>query len=94
VSRKIHIAGLPVRVGAIAMQRCAWCGAVLSDCDYANTMSTSSDDPFTPFSAGHLVEVVFDGPNTVTTLLQHIDGSPMPAGFCGDDGPRLRKVTP
>jgi hypothetical protein len=92
----IHIAGFPVRVGREARQLCAWCGLMLSDCDYANIAQPEGQtgDPFHPFEVGVLVDVTKNGPVTQSIVLPHKDGGPMPAGFCGDDGKaRLRLVT-
>lgn len=33
MSALVHLAGLPVRVGDVIRQRCAWCGALIDDLD-------------------------------------------------------------
>ena len=92
----IHVAGFPVRVGYEAKQLCAWCGVILSECDYRNTAQPDGQtgDPFSPFEVGRLVEVTKDGPCTASVVLPHVDGAPMPAGFCGDLGKARLRLLP
>ena len=89
----IHVAGFPVRVGSECKQVCAWCGLVLADLDYRSTAQPAGQtgDPWHPFEMGALVDVQKDGPRTLSAVVPHEDGKPMPAGFCGDEGKaRLR----
>ena len=94
MSKVIHIAGFCVRIGSQERQRCAWCGAVLIDYDYANIAVALNPDGSVPdvgggFALGVLVAV--DG--GCKYIVPHEDGAQLPAGFCGDDGrARLRVV--
>ncbi len=49
---------------------------------------TSLEDAARGFPAGALVAVEGANPR-ILTVVEHEDGDPVPAGFCGDDAPRL-----
>lgn len=90
----IHIAGFPVRVGGHKRQRCAWCGVLLVDSIDDQLACTPPPPPGERVELAHwqpnaLVRV--DGP--MSSIVTHVDGDPIPAGWCGDEGKtRLRVV--
>lgn len=87
MSARIHIAGFAVRVGPFGRQLCAWCGARLQD--YDSRLVASSDGRGPGFwETGALVAV--DG--GASWIVAHKDGDKLPAGWCGDDRPRLHLV--
>ncbi len=95
-TRKIHIAGGVVRVGNVIRQRCAWCGHLLVDLDLANTAFESAEDAKAAavepgWEPGALISEEGTFP-VIQGVVSHDDGDKLPAGWCGDDGPRLRAV--
>lgn len=44
-SEVIHIAGLVIETGPYLRQRCAWCGAILVDCDLRRIAVPEGQDP-------------------------------------------------
>lgn len=96
MSKAIHIAGFPVRIGALRRQRCAWCDAVLIDMDL-RCIAVPDGQDLEPrfFETGELIEVVTDGGFTSQTLVAHENGAPLPREACGfpkDELPALRVV--
>jgi hypothetical protein len=90
---KIHIVGFPVRVGNHQRQLCAWCGYVLVDDNLEQVMVAPNEDGSPGaapgvFTMGQLVSVSEESGLRCMSLLAHVDGMPLPAGFCGDDGRR------
>lgn len=75
----LHIAGLPTQVGTNFRQRCAWCGALLLEYGYANTMAPPGQDgnlpAWVPFT---LLRV--DG--NATYVVRHMDGDEIPPDSC------------
>jgi hypothetical protein len=51
----IHYAGTPIKLGPIGRQRCCWCGVLIDEWDFENTMSTG-DATITPWEVGALIE--------------------------------------
>lgn len=95
MKRKVHIAGQPAQVGSVVRQRCSWCGYLFHEHDLA-TMAIhpppKEDEKLSfEFNPGALVEVEGINP-TRTSVIPHVDGDQLPAGFCGDDKPRLKSV--
>jgi hypothetical protein len=91
----IHIAGLPVQIGPLYRQRCAWCAEILVDGDLRNEMWAPGSEPRERFGfePGHLVEVVTDGPAIAQSVVPHKDGDQLPDGTCVPPrGTRLRLV--
>lgn len=80
----IHIAGFPVRIGALRRQRCAWCDAVLIDMDL-RLIAVPEGQEIEPrfWETGELVQVESDGGFTAQTLVSHKDGDALPADACG-----------
>ena len=98
MSRTIHIAGAVVQVGSVSRQRCAWCGEMLAELDRNNTAVAPNEDGTYPeltcgFEPLKLISVEGINP-TSYGVVEHTDGEQIPAGFCGDDGPRLKVVAP
>jgi hypothetical protein len=80
---KIHIAGLPVKIGSHGRQLCAWCGATLFDVDHSLEMVPAKPDGSPgegsmPWETGVLVAV--DGPGS--WLVPHEDGAKLPLESC------------
>jgi hypothetical protein len=96
-ARKVHIAGLQVQVGALLRQRCGWCGELLLDYDLRSIAvepGTTVEEVTGGFEPGVLLEVQGTNPKSFT-VLEHVDGEQIPAGFCGDDGePRIKLQPP
>jgi hypothetical protein len=81
---EVHIAGLALRVGNVARQRCAWCGVVLLEHDLENTFSMSSDGkPAEPgfWEQNRLVEI--DG--NAQWVRPEPEGSKLPVNCCAID---------
>lgn len=79
----IHIAGSHVQIGDRLRQRCAWCGATLIDYELGRIM-IPMDGPERPgppatWAVGELIAV--DG--SVSYVVGHRDGDPLPEGACG-----------
>lgn len=74
-----HIAGLDVQVGRYLRQRCAWCGAVLSDYDLANVAVLEGHNP-RPAMWGVGELVALDG--NASWVVDHEDGAELPANAC------------
>ena len=94
---KIHIAGAVVKVGSVSRQRCAWCGELLDELDLKNVAVAPNEDgtydePPCGFEPLTLIRVDGVNPKSFNSI-DHEDGDQIPAGFCGDDEPRLRAVT-
>jgi hypothetical protein len=91
---RIHIAGLAAHISGRGMQRCAWCGEVLFEIDYANTMAPQNADGSKaeaprPWKMGELIAVEGNGKWTIPD-----DGtSPLPIQFCGTVAPKLALVS-
>lgn len=94
MTKIIHIAGMPVRVGNECRQRCAWCGASLIDRDLENEMVApgSADIGIKYFGQNELVEVVTGGGFTATTVIPHEDGARVPPGCCAAKPLELKVV--
>lgn len=74
-----HIAGLDVQVGPYLRQRCAWCGAVLSDYDLARVAVPEGQNPRPAmWEVGILVAI--DG--VASWVVDHEDGADLPANAC------------
>ena len=83
MSRVVHIAGRPVKVGHRGRQLCAWCGAKLIDDDFSTIMVASNADGSPgelprPWDDGALVAV--DG--SLSMLVPHEDGTDLPDDCC------------
>lgn len=81
---KIHIAGLPVRVGNRKRQLCAWCGHPLIDVCLEGYVSTNGWEP-AYFDPNDLISVEGENPRLLS-VVQHVDGDPIPVDWCGGDG--------
>lgn len=81
-----HVAGLDVQVGRFLRQRCAWCGAVLSDYDLARVAVPEGQD-LRPamWTVGALVAI--DG--AAAWVVEHEDGAELPAGACAQLDPAV-----
>ena len=53
----IHYVGTAIKLGSIGRQRCCWCGELLEEYDFENTMTTGLDGVVTPWEVGALLEV-------------------------------------
>lgn len=92
--RTVHIAGLGVTVGVHTRQRCDWCGELLFEFDAARSEvepGVTFEEASKGYPTGALVEVEGRNPR-VSVVLEHKDGDQLPAGFCGDDEPRIVAV--
>ncbi len=87
----IHIAGFPVRVGNHKRQLCAWCGHRIIDIDVANTACMGEWTEPGHYEPNALVRVAGENP-VVSSVVEHAEGEPIPAGWCGEEAPRLRLV--
>jgi hypothetical protein len=93
----IHIVGNGVMVGTVSRQRCAWCGFLLMDDDWA-AMATGPGSSAAPhwWPDGELIEV---GDNW-KSVIQHPKSEPLPPACCAarpeppPEPPALRLVTP
>lgn len=84
----VHIAGQAVLVGTIVRQRCAWCGAILIDCDTARIAVSEGQDPSPPtWTRAELVAV--DG--NASYVVAHEDGADLPDGACGALDPEVTR---
>lgn len=93
MSKVIHIAGAVVKVGAVSRQRCAWCGVMLDELDLRNVAWEGDNEPTCGFTPLALISVEGVNP-TSYSVVEHVDGGQIPAGFCGDEGkPRIALVT-
>lgn len=85
----VHIAGLPVKVGRIVRQRCAWCGAVIDDVDLSAVavVLTGAGDPqlWPTWPVGALLGV--DG--GVRWVIEHADGDDVPPECCASLDPTV-----
>lgn len=81
-----HIAGLDVQVGRYLRQRCAWCGAVLSDYDLAGVAVLEGQDP-RPAMWEVGVLVAMDG--CASWVVDHEDGTDLPANACAQLDPAV-----
>jgi len=81
-----HIAGLDVQVGRFLRQRCAWCGAVLSDYDLALVAVLEGQNPRPAmWTVGALVAI--DG--AAAWVVEHEDGAELPADACAQLDPAV-----
>lgn len=74
-----HIAGLDVQVGPYLRQRCAWCGAVLSDYDLTRVAVPEGQNP-RPAMWEVSVLVAVDG--IASWVVEHEDGADLPENAC------------
>ena len=81
----IHIAGLPLQVGAQHRQRCGWCGAVIDDVDLSHIASSGDGSPYPEWEPGVLVAVDGD----VRWAVHHDDGDVLPDEACGQLDPAV-----
>ena len=82
----VHLAGLAIQLDVRLRQRCSWCGAVLVDYALDRIAVPLGTDPTPPtWPVGAFVLV--DGP--MSTIVQHEDGQPIPAGSCGRLDPEV-----
>lgn len=77
MSRKVHIAGFPVRIGNELRQRCAWCGERLIDEDLS-CLASPDGSPFGTWEVGVLVAV--EGKHSY--VVPHVDGATVPSDCC------------
>lgn len=94
MSRRIHIAGFPIKVGTKGRQLCGWCGAVLFNVDHALELVAPNADGSpgrgsTPWTPGALVRVE----GNLSVVVPHVDGDDLPADCCAPDA-RLPRPTP
>jgi len=81
-----HIAGLDVQVGRFLRQRCAWCGAVLSDYDLALVAVLEGQNPRPAmWTVGALVAI--DG--AAAWVVEHEDGAELPTDACAQLDPAV-----
>lgn len=88
MSKTIHIAGFPVRVGNDFRQRCAWCGVVLIEYDYTRIAWTLPADgsPGEP-PGGVEIGLLFAVDGNCSYIVQHEDGAKLPREWCGHNLP-------
>jgi hypothetical protein len=93
---QVHLAGPTATVGAIRRQRCAWCGALLEECDLANIARPlePGEDPEHPkpwepasWEMGALVRVLGTSPRVGMVVEQerhpeHPDSFSIPPDSC------------
>ena len=93
MTRTIHIVGNAVKVGSRVRQLCAWCGATLVDEDEGSVAVHPPPAPGEELipTWEPLALLAVEGTNpTSYAIVEHEDGQQIPAGFCGDEQPRLR----
>lgn len=76
---RIHIAGIPVRIGARHRQRCGWCGEILTDCDLNNiAVPVGMERGPSAWPAQELIAVY----GNASWVVDHKDGDEMPPQSC------------
>jgi|WetSurMetagenome_2_1015567.scaffolds.fasta_scaffold380522_2 hypothetical protein len=76
-----HFAGVEIQINTDLRQRCAWCGEMLIDYDLSRVAVPEGQDPRpSTWPVGSIVEV--DG--CLSYVVDHDDGSPLPADTCGE----------
>ena len=75
-----HLAGLDVRVGPYLRQRCAWCGAVLTDHDLRKVaiQTDAPDKTVATWPVGEVIRV--DG--NMSSVIAHNPGDQLPEDSC------------
>ena len=93
----VHIAGHAIQVGPHVRQRCSWCGAVLVDEDETRIAVAITDEDPDPevriptWPTGELIEITGLGGTSMTTVLEHADGDPVPDHCCAKLSPEVTR---
>lgn len=88
----VHIAGHDIQVGPHLRQRCAWCGGVLIDVNLSRiSVPVGQEGDYPTWPTGALIEINGLGGTSMTTVLEHADGDPVPDTCCAKLGPEVTR---